>query len=260
MAAPNPSQTTFELQPIISANTVRRGRYEVMTYKKRKALMKGRLVRVTAKLSDGTLVPVSEGASFEALRAAAYEIDDQLTAAETNGRDTTKITDLVIPAITAAALQEILSYLKFQVSKGSFGNVRGIKTNSFYAYFSILETAVSIGFKHVADQMTERLTRTFYRGGNHQYRAPLTDIKLIAATKPRTSASNAIKAKLVASIAQSSIDGNLINGRELSNFLVDIPDLDRAFLNEYERRLNAAAAASPVQQRLAAYTIELGLA
>jgi len=51
-----------------------------------------------------------------------------------------------------------------------------------------------MGSKHIADQMSECLDRTFYRGGDHKYGAPIVDIRLIAATNRQTSNSISVQA------------------------------------------------------------------
>jgi len=206
-------------------------------------LMQGQMVDVIAQLPDGRQTSVSKS-FLQLLRAAWTVLKEQLT--NLTGLELKQITHVIVPVTSDAALQTIVRSLQddLQQRSGALPQIPHLGNESLFKHARIIEAATAVGDKHVIDLAKKCIDGTFYRGGDHRYAAPLTDLKY-AYGAVNSQAIRYIKDKLVESVVKSYLDRQLKNNKQVVGFMHEVIAFGDAVRNcqAQEEVLRAEAAA-----------------
>lgn len=123
------------------------------------------MVEVVALLPDGRHVTVGHE-YFQLLQAAWTTLKDQIANLVGPGLYASKITHLVVPVTSDAALKTVILSTRCGLQKkhGALPKLPHEGQESLYKHARIAEAAIAVGFGYVIDQAKQRIDRTFYRG------------------------------------------------------------------------------------------------
>ncbi|KAK5081156.1 hypothetical protein LTR05_007950 [Lithohypha guttulata] len=212
---------------------------ETMTMKERQNLTTGSKVVVTIYDQETRTQHQSQPIPLKVLKAAFNAIDSHLKTLEAQGKDLSKLDNVIVEVPCHKSFFAIMAYLKFSIidAKGALSDMRALPNDemSLIGYMHIGEVAVALGFRHVLDQMKEKILRTFYRGPGHRYRLPIQAVRALAGNNHNSQFSNMVRDKLVSLAAQPCLEHNLINKQEVEDIVEELPRFGDRVYAEHER-------------------------
>lgn len=240
------TQTTsrFVLQSATIPRGVADGPFVSLPPPDRIRLMQGQLVEVIALLPDGREVIVGKE-YLRLLQATWTTLKEQLANLAAPGLYVSQITHLVIPVTSDTALATMMWSVRQGLQhKGSLPQFPHQGKDSLFRNAQTCEVATAVGFGYVLDQIKPRIDRTFYRGGNHYYKAPIAELKMVYGAE-NSQVMNYVKAKLVESVVKSYLDYNLANNKDVVTCMHEILTFGDAVrdLEAREKTARAQAAA-----------------
>ena len=216
----------------------RRSVMSTLTPRQRVSTMRGRKVKVVAELPDGTREDIEDAVSLANLRAHCATLNHQMFALP--APNLAQINNIIFRVTSAQALREIMGFVNFSMTKnrGHLGHIRAQSPNSLFKDFELLEVARAIEFDHVVDELRERLNSRFYRGAvaRHKYTMPVADVRMIYDAASTTQTSDRVKRRILCSVAQAYLDGNLSNVKAVERLMVKMSEFGRAADAETQAR------------------------
>lgn len=231
----------FILQPATDARYVERGPIEVMVPADRVRLLQGQVVEVVAVLPNGQEIALGKE-YLKVLRAAWSVLKDQLDNIAGPGLHINEITHLLVPVTVVAPLRTIISAQRLSLEKkhGNLPHIPRSGQNPLYQDALVMEVATAVGFRHVVFAVKERIDNTFYRGGAHQYRAPIADLQYVY-NAPDSQSMKHVKSRLIQSVVKAYLDKHLSNNHEVEDCMMTIPAFGNAVRAEEAREKQVRA-------------------